>query len=298
LAILLDKNTRIVIQGITGSTGQMASELMLKYGTVVPAGVTPGKAGQSVHGIPVFNSVREARAQHDINASFVVVPPMFAKSAVFEALDNDIKLILVFTENVPLHDAASIIAKAREKKAVLIGPASVGMISPGLSRIGPVGGLPDMVDRIYKKGSIGIISKSGGMTNETAWVVRQAGLGQSTVIGTGGELLIGSTYADLLRLFERDNETKAVVAFGELGGTYEDEIAEVLKNGEFTKPIAVFIGGKFAEKLPSGIQFGHAGAIIERGKGRPSEKIEKLRMAGALVAEHHHDLGSVIRDAL
>ncbi len=298
MAILLDKNTKALIQGITGTEGSRAAELMVQYGTKVPAGVTPGKGGQEVHGIPVFNSVKEAKSQHDINASFVVVPPLFVKSAVFEALDNDIPLVLVFTENVPLHDAAEMIAKAREKKAVLIGPAAVGMISPELSRIGPIGGIPDMVERIYKKGSVGIISKSGGMTNETAWVIRQAGLGQSTVIGMGGEMLIGSTYADLLRLFEKDKETKAVVAFGELGGTYEDEIAEVLKNKEFTKPIAVFIGGKFAENLPAGIQFGHAGAIIERGKGRPSDKIEKLRKAGAIIAEYHHELGNVIRDAL
>ncbi len=298
MAILIDKSTKVLIQGITGTEGARSAELMVQYGTKVPAGVTPGKGGQQVHGIPVYNSVKEAREKHDINASFVVVPPMFAKSAVFEALENDIKLVLVFTENLPLHDAAAMISKAREKKAVLIGPASVGMISPGLSSIGPIGGLPDMVERIYKKGSVGIISKSGGMTNETAWVIRQAGLGQSTVIGTGGEMLIGSTYADLLRLFEKDDETKAVVAFGELGGTYEDQIAEVLKNKEFNKPIAVFIGGKFAEKLPSGIQFGHAGAIIEHGKGKPSEKMEKLRRAGALVAEYHHEIGNVIRDAL
>ncbi len=298
MGILLDNDAKIVIQGITGSTGQMSAELMLKYNTKVLAGVTPGKGGQQVHGVPVYNSVKEARAVHDLNASFIVVPPLFAKSAVLEALDNDIKLVLVFTENVPLHDSAAMIAKAREKKAVLIGPASVGMISPGIGRIGPIGGLPDMVDKVYKKGSIGIISKSGGMTNETAWVIRQAGLGQSTVIGMGGELLVGATYADLLRLFEKDPETKAVVVFGELGGTYEDQIAEVLKNKEFTKPIAVFIGGKFAEKMPSGIQFGHAGAIIERGKGKPSEKIDKLRRAGALIAAYHHEIGQVIRDAL
>lgn len=298
MAILLDKNTKVVIQGITGSTGVMASELMLKYGTQVPAGVTPGKGGQLVHNIPVYNSVKDAMAKHDINASFIVVPPLFAKSAVFEALDSNIKFVLVFTENVPLHDAAAMIAKAREKSAVLIGPSSVGMISPGLSRIGPIGGLPDMVDQVYKKGSIGIISKSGGMTNETAWVIRQAGLGQSTVIGMGGELLVGSVYVDLLRLFEKDKETKAVVIFGELGGTYEDQIAEVLKNKEFTKPLAVFIGGMFAEKLPSGVQFGHAGAIIERGQGLPSEKIDKLRKAGALIASQHHELGNIIKEAL
>lgn len=298
MAILLNKNTKVVVQGITGSTGVMATELMLKYGTKVLAGVTPGKGGQEVHGVPVYNSVKEAKEKHDINASFIVVPPLFAKAAVFEALDNNIPFILVFTENVPLHDAAAMIAKAREKKAVLVGPASVGMLSPGLARIGPIGGLPDMVERIYKKGNIGIISKSGGMTNETAWVIRQAGLGQSTVIGMGGEILVGSVYADLLRMFEKDKETKAVVIFGEIGGTYEDQIAEVLKNKEFTKPLGVFIGGKFAESMPSGVQFGHAGAIIERGKGRPSDKIDKLRKAGALIAERHHELGNVMRDAL
>ncbi len=298
MAILLDKNTKVLIQGITGTEGSRAAELMLQYGTNVPAGVTPGKGGQEVHGIPVYNSVKDAMQKHDINASFVVVPPMFAKSAVFEALESNISLVLVFTENVPLHDAAAMIAKAREKKAVLIGPASVGMISPGLSRIGPIGGMPDMVESIYKKGPIGIISKSGGMTNETAWTIRQAGLGQSTVIGMGGEMLIGSTYADFLRLFEKDKDTKAVVIFGELGGTHEDKIAEVLKNKEFTKPLAVFIGGKFAEKLPSGVQFGHASAIIEHGKGLASEKIDKLRKAGALIAEQHHELGRIIKEAL
>ncbi len=298
MAILIDKNTKVLVQGITGSTGQVATELMLKYGTKIPAGVTPGKGGQEVHGVPVYNTVKEACEKHEINSSFVVVPPLFAKSAVLEALDAGIPLILVFTENVPLHDTAAMIAKAREKNAILVGPASTGMISPELSMIGQVGGLPDMVSKIYEKGGIGIISKSGGMMNETAWVIRQAGLGQSTVIGMGGEILVGSVYADFLRRFEKDKETKAVVIWGEVGGTYEEQIAEVLKNKEFTKPLAVFIGGKFVEKMPQGIQFGHAGAIIERGKGKPSEKIEILRKAGALIAEKHHELGNVIRDAL
>ena len=298
MAILLDKNTKAVIQGITGGVGSRSAEAMLEYGTSVPAGVTPGKGGQTVHGIPVYNSVKEACAQHDINSSFVVVPPAFAKSAVFEAFDNDIKTVLVFTENVPLHDSASMIAKAREKNAVLIGPASVGMLSPELGRIGPIGGPLDQVQRIYKKGPIGIISKSGGMTNETAWVVRQAGLGQSTVIGMGGELLVGSVYVDFLRRFEKDKDTKAVVIFGEVGGTYEEQIAEVLKNQEFTKPLVVFIGGKFAEKMPTGVQFGHAGAIIERGKGKPTEKMELLRKAGAIIAEKHHQIGDILKGAI
>ncbi len=298
MAILLDKNTKVLIQGITGGVGSLSAGAMVEYGTSVVAGVTPGKGGQSVSGIPVYDSVREACAKHSVNASFVVVPPLAAKSAVFDALDNNIKLVVVFTENVPLHDVAAMIAKAREKNAVLVGPASVGIISPGFGRIGPIGGPLDQVDKIYKKGSVGIISKSGGMTNETAWVVRQAGLGQSTVIGMGGEVLVGSVYADFLRMFEKDKDTKAVVVFGEIGGTYEEQIAEVLKNREFTKPLVVFIGGKFAEKMPSGVQFGHAGAIIERGKGRPSEKLELLRKAGAIIAGKHHELGKLLKDAL
>jgi len=288
----------VLIQGITGKEGSRAAELMTKYHTNVPAGVTPGKGGQDVNGIPVYNSVKEAKENHEINASFIVVPPLFCKSAVFEALDNNIPLVLVFTENVPLHDISAMIAKAREKNAMLIGPSSVGIISPGIGRIGPIGGSLDQVEKIYTKGNIGIISKSGGMTNETAWVVRQAGLGHSTVVGMGGEMLVGSVYADFLRLFEKDDQTKAVVIFGEVGGTYEDEIAEVLKNKEFTKPLAVFIGGKFVEQMPRGVSFGHAGAIIERGKGRPSDKIELLRKHGVLIAENHHELGEIIKGAL
>ncbi len=298
MAILLDENTRLLVQGITGTIGSSSTSAMLDYDTKVVAGVTPGKGGQEVLGIPVYNTVKEAMEKHEINTSFVVVPPAFAKSAVFEALDAGIGFVLCFTENVPLHDCAAMISKAREKDAVLIGPASVGMISPGFGRIGPIGGLIEKVKEIYKKGDIGIISKSGGMTNETAWVVRQAGLGQSTVVGIGGEMLIGSNYADLLRLFEKDKQTKGVVIFGEIGGTYEEEIAQVLKDKEFTKPVAVFIAGRFAEELPQGIQFGHAGAIIERGRGRASGKIKILKDAGAIIAQNHADLGKLIKEAV
>lgn len=297
MAILIDENTRAIIQGITGKEGSRAAELMMEYNTNVVAGVTPGKGGQTVANVPVYNSVQETLA-HKPNTSFVVVPPLAAKDAVFDALDANIKLIIVFTENVPVHDAAAMIAKARENKAMLIGPASVGVISPGKARIGPVGGDLEMVKKIYKEGEIGIISKSGGMTNETSWVVRQAGLGQSTVIGMGGELLVGSVYADFLRLFEKDPQTKGVVIFGEVGGTYEDQVVEVLNKGEFTKPLAVFIGGKFVEQMPQGVAFGHAGAFIAKGKGKPSEKLRRLKDAGALVATYHHELGDVIRSAL
>jgi len=298
MGILIDKDTKVLVQGITGKEGSRAVELMKAYGVEVPAGVTPKKGGQIVHDVPVFNTVREACEEHEVNVSLVVVPPLAAKSAVLEAFESKIKLVVVFTENVPVHDAAAMIAKARECNARLVGPSSVGILTPGASRVGPIGGAGELIERIYKKGEVGVISKSGGMTNETSWVVRQAGFGQSTVVGIGGDMLIGTTYADCLRLFEEDEQTKAVVVFGEVGGTYEDEIAELLQKGEFTKPLIVFIGGKFVEQMPRGVSFGHAGALIEKEQGKPSEKCALLERVGAKVARKHHEIGALLRDVL
>ncbi|RJQ20727.1 succinate--CoA ligase subunit alpha [Candidatus Woesearchaeota archaeon] len=298
MAILIDKNTTVLIQGITGGEGRKALERMKDYHTRVLCGVTPGKGGQEVDGTPVYNSVREALEKHKVNASLIMVPPLAAKGAVLEALDAGLRTIVCVTENIPLADAAVMVRRAREVGAVLIGPGSVGVMSPGLGRMGPIGGPRDVLERVYEKGNVGVISKSGGMTNEVSFVVRQAGLGQSTAIGMGGEMLVGSAYADLLRLFEKDDETKAVVLFGELGGTYEEEVARLLKNKEFTKPLIVFIAGKFAERIAPGQQFGHAGAMIERGKGKPSEKMRMLKSAGAIVAERFEDIGLLVRDAL
>lgn len=298
MAILINENTRVLIQGITGGEGKKALERMKAYHTSVLCGVTPGKGGQDVDGVPVYNSVKEAMEKHAVNASLIMVPPLAAKSAVLEAFDAGIKFVLCVTENIPLSDASAMVAKAREKGAVLIGPGSVGVLSPGFGRMGPIGGPQDVLDKVYKKGNIGVISKSGGMTNETSFVIKNAGLGQSTAIGMGGEMLVGSAYADLLKLFEQDTETKGVVIFGELGGTYEDQVAEVLRKKAFTKPVVVFIAGKFAESLNSGQQFGHAGAMIERGRGKPSEKVKALRAAGAIIADEFNDVGKLMRNAL
>jgi len=287
------------VQGITGSEGQRAVAVMKEYGTNVVAGVTPGKGGQEVEDVPVYDTVKEATENHrEINASVLYVPPFAAKEAAFEAVANGIRLVNCITEGVPIRDAAEMIAYSRKQGALFVGPSSIGIISPGKCRLGVVGGPKELADHVYKEGEIGVISKSGGMTNETSWVVRQAGLGQSTCAGIGGDMLIGATFADLLELFEKDKQTKGVVMFGELGGTYEDEVAHMIREGRFTKPVATFIAGRFAEKLPEGMSFGHAGAIIQGGKGTPEQKLKLLRSAGVITVDNHHDLGEAIREAI
>jgi len=299
MGILVDKNTRVLIQGMTGRSGQVALKTMLEYGTKVVAGVTPGKGGQSVENIPVYNSVHEALKKHpEINCTAVYVPPAAAKEAVIEAVLNGIKLVNVITEGVAIQDTVQMVNYAAANGARIIGPSSIGVLTPKECKIGVLGGVKEATDKIYTPGSIGVISKSGGMTNETAWVVRSAGLGQSTVIGIGGDVILGTDFVDLLRMFEKDPQTKGVVVFGEPGGTYEDKIAESIRKKEFTKPIAAFIAGQFAEKLPHGMQFGHAGALIENGRGVPSVKIKLLRDAGVLIAETHDKLGEIIKEAI
>ena len=299
MGILIDDKTRILVQGVTGKEGQRAAKVMLEYGSKVVAGVTPGKGGWTIEGIPVYNSVKEALAtRQEINATLIVVPPTFAKSAALEAIENRIPLINMLTEGLPVRDAAEIIYAAKKNHLKFVGPSSIGILSPGKCRLGVIGGEKEVIDKIYKPGNIGVISKSGGMTNETSWVVRQAGLGHSTVLGIGGDILAGMTFTDCLELFEHDQQTKGVVMFGELGGTYEDQVADMLKRKKFTKPLAVFIAGRFAEKMPQGIAFGHAGALIEGARGLPSHKIKILREAGALVADRHDELGELIKGAL
>lgn len=299
MAILIDDKTSVIVQGITGNEGVRAVQAMKEYGTRVVAGVTPGKGGQSVEGVPVYDTVKEALDNHpEINTSVIFVPPFAAKDAAFEAIGNGMKLINCITEGIPIRDTAEIVSYSRAHGATFVGPSSVGIVNPGVCRLGAIGGPKELADIVYEKGSVGVISKSGGMTNETSWVVRQAGLGQSTVIGIGGDVIIGSTFADMLRLFQKDRETDGVVIFGEMGGTYEEEVAQLVSEGGFTKPIAAFVAGKFAEKMPEGMSFGHAGAIIQKGKGTPDAKMRLLKEAGVITVDEHHELGRAIRDAL
>lgn len=295
MSILINNNTKVLVQGITGNEGQKAAAAMLEYGTNVIGGVRPGKGGEEVLGKPVFNTVVEAVvAIPDITTSTIYVPPFAAKSAILEAIDAGITQINTIVERVPIKDTAYCLAAAKERGAQIIGPSSLGYINPGVGRVGVVGGPKEQADQIFTPGSIGIISRSGGMTNEVSWQIRKAGMGQSAAVHVGGDLLMGTTYADLLRLFEKDEQTKAVVVFGEHGGSYEFEIVEMIEKGEFTKPLAIYVGGKFANTLPEGMNIGHAGAIVERGKGA-AEKEAALKAVGALVAEDYEELAKLIK---
>jgi len=296
MAIIVDKNTRVLVQGITGKEGMRAAKEMLDSGTRISCGVTPGKGGEVVHGLPVFDTVKEAIV-HDpkINTSVLYVPPLMVLDAVVEAVDNGIQNVVVFTENVPVKDSALLVEYAVEKGSRVIGPSSVGVLSVGIGKAGSLGGAEE--GRMFSKGNVGIISKSGGMCAETALLLTQAGIGQSTVICIGGDVVIGSTYADLLPLFEKDAETHCVVLFGEIGGTYEEQAAARITKG-FSKPVVAFISGKFVEAIPRNLAFGHAGAIIERGIGRHEAKKQALQEAGVLVADFHDEIPMLVQKAL
>lgn len=296
MAILIDKNTRVLIQGITGKSGREVTSELLDYGTKVVAGVTPGKAGQEVDTVPVFGSIKEAIAEvGQIDCSMVYVPPLLARDAALEAIDAQIPLVHIFVEKMPIFDVTYVLARAREKNVRVLGPASVGAIAPGETKIGSIGG-PNP-NRVFSKGPIGVISKSGGMCAELAMLITNGGFGQSTVVGIGGDLLVGTTFSDLLLEFEVDKQTKAVVAFGEYGGTAEVEAANLIKEGRFTKPFIVFLAGKFAESLPRDTALGHAGAIVGLG-ATIEEKVKSLKEAGAHVISKFEDIPAAIKKIL
>ncbi|MFB6204768.1 MAG: succinate--CoA ligase subunit alpha [Candidatus Nanohaloarchaea archaeon] len=296
MAIIVDEDTKVLVQGITGREASEKVPEMLDYGTDVLAGVTPGKGGQEVSGVPVYDTVSEALKEHPrINTSLVYVPPFAAKDAIFESLENGIETLNVITERIPTRDAWEIHREAERKNATVVGPTSVGIISPGKCKLGPIGG--NEPERVYREGRVGVISKSGGMTTETSWVVRQAGFGVSTAVGLGGDVIAGTTFEDALKMFEEDDQTDAVVLFGELGGTYEEKAAELLDSGDFSKPLVAFVAGKFTEDMPEK-KYGHAGAIIRGDRGKPSGKVEALRDAGAHVADVHHEIGEKLKEVL
>lgn len=296
MSIIIDEGTKVLVQGITGREACEKVPEMIEYGTDVVAGVTPGKAGQEVEGVPVYDTVEEALEEHpQINTSLIYVPPFAGKDAAFEAMENGIKTLNIITERIPTRDAWKIKEKAEELDAIVVGPTSVGIICPGKAKLGPIGG--NEPEKVYKQGKVGVISKSGGMTTETSWVVRQSGYGVSTAAALGGDVVAGTTFEDALRMFEEDDQTEAVVLFGELGGTYEEKAAELLESGDFTKPLVAYITGKFTEQMPSK-KYGHAGAIIRGERGKPSNKEKRLMEAGAHVADVHHEIGDKLNEIL
>jgi len=294
MAILVTEKTVACVQGITGKEGSKAAKQMRDYGTKVVAGVTPGKGGELVEGIPVYDTMEQARREHpQINATSIYVPPAGVKDAAFEAIANGVSLVHIFSEKVPIMDAAALYHFARLKGARVVGPSSIGILSPGKGKMGSIGGSNPA--ETFQKGHVGVISKSGGMVRELSWLLMKAGLGNTTAIGMGGDIIAGSTYTDYMELFEKDPETKAVVIFGEHGGTYEQQAAQMLKAKRFTKPLIALVAGKFAGTLPGSVQLGHAGAIIEGKWGTTESKIEELKNAGAHIAKIPDDISDLVK---
>jgi succinyl-CoA synthetase alpha subunit len=276
MSILIDNNTRLVVQGITGNSGAFHASGCMEYGTKVVAGVTPGKGGQIFEGqIPIYDTVYEARRQTDCNATMIFVPAPFAADAILEAADAGVELIVCITEGVPVMDMMRVMRVLEEKKSRLIGPNCPGIITPGQCKIGIMPGY------IHKAGSIGVISRSGTLTYEAVWQLTQRGYGQSTCIGIGGDPMNGTSHLDAVRLFSEDEGTEALILIGEIGGTAEEEAAVWIKE-HYDKPVAAFIAGLTA---PPGRRMGHAGAIVSGGKGTAAGKIEALREAGIAVAD-------------
>lgn len=296
--LLLPKNAKLIGQGLTGSEGSRSLPLMLSYGTNIVAGVTPGKGGQKVGRVPIFNTVKEAiEAIGEVEGSVQFVPPLFTKGAVIEALDAGIKFVLIGAEKVPVKDAAEIYAYAKFKNANVIGPSSVGLINPQRQlKIGEIGGADP--SRVFAEGNVAVISKSGGMTSEIGLLLKKNGLGVSWAVGIGGDRIISTDFADFLIELEYDEKTKASFIFGELGGTYEEKAANLIKQGKIKKPVVAFIAGEFTSSLPSDVQFGHAGAIIEGKRGLPSEKRRILRESGVLVAENFDGIPALLKKVI
>ena len=288
MSILVDKNTRLVVQGFTGKEGTFHAEQMIEYGTSVVAGVTPGKGGQTHLDRPVFNTVQEAVEQEGANTSIIFVPPPFAADAILEAADAGIEVIICITEGIPVRDMIGAYAFVQKKGAHLIGPNCPGVITPGQAKVGI---MPAM---IFSEGPIGLISRSGTLTYEAVDQLTRQGLGQSTAVGIGGDPIIGTRFTDALKLFQEDDATEAVVLIGEIGGTAEEEAAAYIEE-HMTKPVFGFIAGRTA---PPGRRMGHAGAIISGGKGTAEDKFAALEKAGAVVIKNPALIGETVKEHL
>jgi len=284
MAIFVDEKNKVVVQGATGHQGVFHIGEMLGFGTKVVAGVTPGKAGQEIHGVPIFNNANDAVVETGADTSLVLVPARFAKDAVFEALDAGVKTVVVITENIPFHDAMEFVHYAKYKDAVLIGPNCPGIASPGKTKIGILPG------SIFLEGNVGVASRSGTLTYEIVNSLSEKKMGQSTCVGLGGDPIIGTPFIDALDAFEKDKETKAVVLVGEIGGTAEEDAAEHIIE-HIDKPVFAFIAGRTA---PPGKRMGHAGAIIARGKGTAKSKIKAFEKADVKIAQFPTDIADLV----
>jgi len=299
MSILLKKSTRFIIQGITGREAINLTRENLDYGAKIVGGVTPGRAGRDVYGVPVYDCVRDAVEANGgkIEGSIVSVPPKFTQDAMFEALENGIELIVVVTENVPRKQVAQAVELAELRGARIIGPNCLGIISPDECKMGGVGGPAANTRQAYKKGNIGVMSRSGGMTTEIASTLTAAGLGQSTCVSIGGDAIVGTTYAELMPFFEADPETHAIAIYSEPGGRMEAELAEWVVEHESRLPIVAFMAGRFMDEM-KGMRFGHAGTIVEGKEDTTAEKIKRMEAAGISVAERIEEIPDLIRQRL
>ncbi|MFZ3100697.1 MAG: succinate--CoA ligase subunit alpha [Desulfitobacteriaceae bacterium] len=287
MAIIINENTRILVQGITGNQGQFHTGQMLAYGSKIVGGTSPGKSGQEVHGVPVYDSIEEALVKQQADTSVIFVGAKFVKDVALEALDAGIKTIVIITEHVPLHDTLEIMAFAEKKQAEIVGPNTYGLISPGKSKIGI------MPNSIFNPGRVGVVARSGTLSYEIVYQLTNAGIGQSTVVGLGGDRVVGLSFTKVLAKFEADPDTDAIVLVGEIGGNAEEEAAQYIKG--MSKPVVAFLAGKSA---PPGKRMGHAGAIIERGKGTFDSKIEALTAAGVKIAALPWEVGPLVKQVL
>ena len=288
MCILVDEDTRVIVQGITGTVGSFQTKVMLDYGTKVVAGVTPGKGGQEIHGVPVYDLVEEAVGENDGDAAISFVPGPFAADAAIEAVEARLGFVVVMAEGVPLIDVMRVMNLAAERGVSIIGPDTAGVISPGKCKIGV------HPHKLFKEGNIGVISKSGALSYEVSKALSEAGIGQSTVVGIGGGPMWGVTQIDALKMFERDDETEGIVLLGEIGGTMEEEAAEYIHE-YVSKPVVALVVGRHA---PEGERMGHAGAIIHHGRGLAERKIKALKSAGVHVVKGPREIPTLIKDVL
>ncbi len=297
MSILINKDTTVIIQGITGREAVNLTREGLDYGTKIVGGVTPGRAGRDVYGVPVYDCVRDITSKQHVDGSIVTVPPRFTRDAVFEAIEAGVKIIVVVTERIPRGEVAQMVELARLRGARIIGPNCLGILSPDEAKMGGLGGPAVNVRRAFKKGPIGVMSRSGGMTTEICNTLSAAGLGQSTAVSIGGDAVIGSTYAELMPLFEADPETRAIAIYSEPGGRMEAELADWVREHKSRLPIVAFMAGRFMDEMP-GMRFGHAGTIVEGKADTTADKIERLRAAGISVAERIEEIPALVKERL
>jgi len=289
LGIFVDTRTKAIVQGITGSQGSFHTKLMLGYGTQIVAGVTPRKGGTRVHNVPVYDTVEEALKKHEADVSVIFVPAPFAADAAFEALEGELKILVIITEHIPVRDAVQVMARAKRQGAVVIGPNTPGIITPAECKLGI------MPAHIFRRGTVGIASRSGTLTYEIAVGISKMGLGQSTCVGLGGDPVVGLSFVEVLREFEKDKHTEAVVLIGEIGGDMEEQAAEFISTEGYAKPVVAFVAGRTA---PLGRRMGHAGAIVMGGTGTAKSKIEAFKAAGVEVAEKPSDVAKMLAERL